>query len=157
MSKIANRYDIVKIILPFVFLSVWILDSFLFRLTTILNAVIPILIRVILFLHILVPSLILLKLSRDLVVKERRNSKHLNRTSVLAYVRHPLYLSVLLIYISLLILSISIVSICIWIIVAYTYNKLANFEEKELEKQYGLEYIKYKQKVPKFIPRLRRD
>jgi len=36
------------------------------------------------------------------------------------------------------------------------YNKLANFEENKLEELFGEEYLKYKGKVPKWIPSIKK-
>jgi protein-S-isoprenylcysteine O-methyltransferase Ste14 len=39
-----------------------------------------------------------------------------------------------------------------FIIVFITYNKMANYEEKVLEKLFGEEYLEYKQNVSKWFP-----
>lgn len=39
-----------------------------------------------------------------------------------------------------------------WPILVILYYKLTKREEKDLEKQFGTEYMKYKERVPMFIP-----
>jgi protein-S-isoprenylcysteine O-methyltransferase Ste14 len=33
------------------------------------------------------------------------------------------------------------------------YNHIASYEEKQLEQKYGKDYISYKEKTPKWLPR----
>ncbi|MCK4285668.1 MAG: isoprenylcysteine carboxylmethyltransferase family protein, partial [Candidatus Lokiarchaeota archaeon] len=73
---------------------------------------------------------------------------------ILGHVRNPMYLGVLLIYLAFIFLSISLISIAIWILIIIIYNRLATFEEKQLEKLFKEKYLEYKNKVPKWIPRL---
>jgi len=39
-----------------------------------------------------------------------------------------------------------------WLILIFAYYKLAMREEKDLEKQFGKEFLDYKKKVPAFTP-----
>ena len=64
-----------------------------------------------------------------------------------------MYLGVLLIYLAFIFLSISLISILIWIVIIVIYNRLATFEEKQLEELFKEKYLEYKNKVPKWIPR----
>jgi protein-S-isoprenylcysteine O-methyltransferase Ste14 len=72
---------------------------------------------------------------------------------ILGHVRHPMYFGVLLIYLACIFLSISLISIAVWIIIIVIYDRLATFEEKQLEELFGQKYLDYKEKVPKWIPR----
>jgi protein-S-isoprenylcysteine O-methyltransferase Ste14 len=64
-----------------------------------------------------------------------------------------MYLGVLMIYLACIFLSVSLISIAIWFVILVIYDKLATFEGKELEKLFGQQYLDYKEKVPKWIPR----
>ena len=72
---------------------------------------------------------------------------------ILSHVRHPMYLGVLLIYLGFIFLSISLVSVLVWIIIIIIYDRLATFEEKELERLFAEQFLEYKNKVPKWIIR----
>ena len=76
------------------------------------------------------------------------------QTGVFAHVRHPLYLSILLAYLALFFLTFSLISFIIWLFIFILYNKMASYEEKDLEKIFGEEYVRYRKNVPKWIPRL---
>jgi protein-S-isoprenylcysteine O-methyltransferase Ste14 len=74
---------------------------------------------------------------------------------ILGYIRHPMYFGILLIYLAFLaflFLSTSLLCMGFFIIVLITYNKMANYEEKVLEKLFGEEYLEYKQNVSKWFP-----
>jgi protein-S-isoprenylcysteine O-methyltransferase Ste14 len=71
---------------------------------------------------------------------------------ILKHVRNPLYLGVLLLYVAFILLSISLISVIIFVIICLIYDKMVNFEEKILEEMFGVEYLEYKNKVPKWIP-----
>jgi protein-S-isoprenylcysteine O-methyltransferase Ste14 len=73
-------------------------------------------------------------------------------TGILGHVRHPLYLGVLIVYIGFIIGTFSIISFVIFIFVALIHNKLATYEEQDLERVFGEKYVEYKSRVPKWIP-----
>jgi len=64
-----------------------------------------------------------------------------------------MYLGVLLIYAAFLFLSISLICVVFFIVVALIYNKMVNYEQKVLEEIFGDEWLGYKKRVPKWIPR----
>jgi protein-S-isoprenylcysteine O-methyltransferase Ste14 len=69
------------------------------------------------------------------------------------YARHPLYLGVLLIYLGFVLGSFSILSFVTFVLIFFVYNYLAIFEEKDLERAFGEEYLEYKKIVSRWIPR----
>lgn len=71
---------------------------------------------------------------------------------VFTYVRHPLYLGTLLIYLGFVLVSFSILSFLIFILIFFLYNYLAVFEEKDLERVFGKDYLEYKKRVPRWFP-----
>ena len=141
-------------ILPITFTAIWMVDTRLLNLTDFLNNYVPIIVRLILFIIILTFAILLMYLSHKILFKEHGPSKTLITEGILQYVRNPLYLSIQLIYVSLLFLSISLISIIVFILIAFVYNKMVNYEESILEEMFGAEYLIYKKKVPKWIPKL---
>lgn len=77
-------------------------------------------------------------------------------TGLYRYVRHPQYLGFLLITLGMNVQWLTIIMLALWPVLVLLYNKLSKTEEKEAEKTFGEEYLKYKRRVPAFIPRIRR-
>ncbi len=76
---------------------------------------------------------------------------------VYAYVRHPQYSGLFLVTIGLLIQWPTIITILMWPVLITAYYKLSKKEEADMGKEFGEAYKKYKERVPMFIPRLRRE
>jgi len=51
-------------------------------------------------------------------------------------------------------LSISVICIVFFVFIFLLYDKMVNFEENILEKMFGKDYVEYKKKVPKWIPKI---
>lgn len=73
-------------------------------------------------------------------------------TGIMSRVRHPLYLGTLLMYLAFVLASLSVISIISWIVIFTVYDRMASFEEKQMEKMFGREYLEYKERVSKWIP-----
>ena len=71
------------------------------------------------------------------------------------YIRHPQYLGFLMITLGLNVMWLTIITLVMWPILAVLYWRLAKKEDKEMEKQFGEEFLEYKRRVPGFIPRPR--
>jgi len=78
------------------------------------------------------------------------------RKSVFNVVRHPVYLSEILLYLVLLTLSISLAAGAVWIVAIGFLHYISRYEEKLLLSRFGEEYELYMQEVPMWIPRLRK-
>jgi protein-S-isoprenylcysteine O-methyltransferase Ste14 len=80
-------------------------------------------------------------------------------TGLYSRIRNPMLLGwiIMLFGVGILLSSISLVAIFtpLFILINVLYLKIV--EEKEMEKKFGEEYLKYKQSVPMFLPRLRRQ
>ena len=139
--------------LPISFIIIWILDSFVFFISTVLNNVVPLILRIILFVIVLALALILMKLSHDALFSHNEPPNTLITSGILSHVRNPMYLGVLLIYIAFICLSISLICVVFFIVIALIYNKMVNYEQKVLEELFSDEWLAYKKKVPKWIPR----
>ena len=136
-----------------VFTTIWILDSLIFSFSTLLNSFVPWIIRLILFIIIVAVAFAFLRASHNVLFRDEENKNDLITNGILGHVRNPMYFGVLLIYLAFIFLSISLISIAIWIVVIVIYDRLATFEGNQLEELFGQEYIDYKGKVPKWIPR----
>lgn len=76
---------------------------------------------------------------------------------VYSYVRHPQYSGLFLITIGFLIQWPSLTTLIMWPILIFAYYKLAMREERDVEKQFGQEFLEYKRKVRAFIPRFGKE
>jgi protein-S-isoprenylcysteine O-methyltransferase Ste14 len=72
--------------------------------------------------------------------------------------RNPMVLGwiIMLFGVGILLSSISLVAIFTPLFTLLNVLYLKTIEEREMEKKFGEEYLKYKQRVPMFIPRLRK-
>jgi protein-S-isoprenylcysteine O-methyltransferase Ste14 len=77
-------------------------------------------------------------------------------TGVFRHIRHPLYLSVLLIYLALMAYALSLYALPVFVGIFIFYNYIASYEEKLLEMQHGDKYLQYKKKTGKWLPRISR-
>lgn len=75
-------------------------------------------------------------------------------TSVYSIVRHPQYLGFLMITLGMNVLWLTISTLLLWPILVFLYVRLAQEEDKEMEKKYGKEYMEYKHAVPMLIPHI---
>jgi len=136
------------------FMIVCISDSLIFNFSTFLINYILWPIRIILFAIFLVIALIFMRLSGKKVFPENQEQKSLAKTGIFAYVRNPMYLGTPLIFIAFIFLTLSLISIVPLVITLFLFNHMVKFEEKDLEKIFGQEYLEYKKKVPRWLPRL---
>ena len=135
------------------FAVIWILDSFIFSFSTVLNSVIPWIVRLIWFIILIAIAYLFIRASHNVLFRQPENKNDLITDGILGHTRHPMYFGVLLIYLACIFLSISLIAIGLWIVIIVIYDKLATFEEKQLENLFGDKYLEYKKKVPKWIPR----
>ena len=80
-------------------------------------------------------------------------------TGLYSRIRNPMVLGwiILLFGIGILLNSIFLIFVFTPLFAALNILYLKTIEEKEMEKKFGEEYLKYKQSVPMFIPRLRKQ
>ncbi len=138
---------------PIIFLIVLSLDSFVFKFFEEFTRPIVLPIRLGLFFITFIVALYLIKASHDAVFG-RKEPTSLIKTGVYAYVRHPMYLGTLLLYSSFLFLTMSLISFIPVIVIFFLYNKLATHEERDLERILGQEYVDYKKRVARWIPKI---
>lgn len=119
-------------------------------------AFVPIYIRLIIAVLLIILAFYLGITSHHLVFKEVRESHAVINKRVFNRVRHPMYLSEMLIYLGLFITTFSLSVLIILILIFLFFNHFASYEEKKLEQNFGKDYIMCKKKVPKWIPFLSR-
>lgn len=83
------------------------------------------------------------------IYKSRNN---LVTSGIYSYIRHPQYLGILMITSIWMFAWPTLLTFIMWPVLVYVYYKLAKREEKDVEKKFGKEYEKYKNKVPMFLP-----
>lgn len=71
-------------------------------------------------------------------------------------VRHPQYTGLFLVTIGMLIQWPTLLTLLMWPILTFAYYRLAMREEMEVAARFGQAYEAYRQRVPAFLPRLRR-
>jgi protein-S-isoprenylcysteine O-methyltransferase Ste14 len=71
-----------------------------------------------------------------------------------AHIRHPQYAGLFLIIFGWLLHWPTLLTLAIFPIIIALYYRLAISEEKELEELFGPEYARYKERTPRFFPRL---
>ena len=71
---------------------------------------------------------------------------------IYTYVRHPQYAGFMLITLGLLVHWATIPLLIMWPILMVMYYRLAKREEREMEKEFGNQYLDYKKKTSMFFP-----
>ena len=148
--------DAGQIILALLFASIWIADSFFLEYTTSLNQYVPPVIRISFGVFFLALSGYLAKTGHSIVYDKNRKKPGVIRESVFNIVRHPIYLSEILLYLGLLILNISLAATVIWVVGIAFLHYISKYEESLLLARFGKEYEQYMKEVPMWIPRLRK-
>jgi protein-S-isoprenylcysteine O-methyltransferase Ste14 len=75
---------------------------------------------------------------------------------VYSWVRHPLYLGILLVCLGFCFMSLSLLAAAILLVFFMLYDRMATYEEKELLRILGDEYSEYQAHVPKWGLGIRR-
>lgn len=148
--------DAGQVILALLFAVIWVADSFFLEYTTFLNQYVPPVIRISFGVLFLALSGWLAKTGLSIVFGEKREKSVVIRKSVFNIVRHPIYLSEILLYLGLLILNISLAAAVVWIIGIVFLHYISRYEESLLLARFGKEYEQYMKEVPMWIPRLRK-
>jgi len=144
--------DMGQLIFLVVFLIVWIADSFVFKYSTFLTQYISNYIRVPIALIVLVISGLLAWTGLKIVFRETREEPQVITSGVFSIVRHPIYLSSILLYLGFILLSLSLLSALVWILITVFYYMISRYEEKLLTQRFGSAYEEYKKKVPMLLP-----
>ncbi|MFH2050250.1 MAG: isoprenylcysteine carboxylmethyltransferase family protein [bacterium] len=147
--------DIGQIILACIFIAVWILDTFFMKYSIFLNDYIPIWVRIPIGIFLIIISGYLVLKSHAIVFGKVREVPSVIDISVFSVVRHPMYLSELVLYLGLLIFSISLIASVIFCMIFWFLTIIARYEEKLLLKRFGKDYENYMKKISMWLPRIR--
>jgi protein-S-isoprenylcysteine O-methyltransferase Ste14 len=142
-------------ILLVIFLAVWGADSFFLHRSTFLVHDIPLLVRLGLLALAVFGSISLIRSAGE-VVHHGQRPDHVLTAGAFRYVRHPLYLGVLLFYLGLTLATVSLLSLAVFAGIFIFYNYISGYEEKLLEARYGEAYKEYKARTGKWIPKIRK-
>jgi protein-S-isoprenylcysteine O-methyltransferase Ste14 len=152
------KCDTVQLALLLLFFLVWTTDAlsyFIFNLSTIFLVQIS-------HYHLLaIPSILSFGIGIYLALKSHEaifgeNGLHPNlvNSGVYSWVRHPMYLGILMFCLGFLFIMFSILSSGIWIAFFIFYDKMATYEETDLVRKLGDQYVKYQSRVGKWFPKL---
>lgn len=144
--------DIGQIVFAIIFAGVWISDTFFFRYSTFSNEYFLPVVRVPLGIILLVISGYLARKGLSIVFGEDRKKPHVISKDVFGIVRHPVYLSEILLYLGFLMMSLSLAAAVVWIFAIVFLHYISRYEEKLLLSRFGDEYKKYMNEVPMWIP-----
>ncbi|MGD9099451.1 MAG: isoprenylcysteine carboxylmethyltransferase family protein [Anaerolineae bacterium] len=148
--------DTGQLVLAVLFALAWIADTFFLQYTTFLNQHVPLVVRIPLGGAVLVLAAYLARTSLSIVFGEVREPPRVIRESVFNWVRHPMYLSEILLYLGLLVFSLSLAAALVWVVVIGFLHYVSRHEEKLLLARFGEAYAQYMREVPMWIPRLRK-
>jgi protein-S-isoprenylcysteine O-methyltransferase Ste14 len=144
--------DAGQIILAVIFIGVWITDTFFLKFSTMFSQYIPdyvkIPVAVILF---AIAGYLAIK-GMGIVFGKVRETPVVIRDGVFSVVRHPIYLSEILVYLGFLIMGLSLACVFIWIIIIAFFQYISRHEEKLLLARFGDDYRQYMKDVPMWIP-----
>jgi protein-S-isoprenylcysteine O-methyltransferase Ste14 len=148
--------DAGQLILVGLFTVIWVLDTLLLKFSTFLNGQIPGFVRCPLSLVLLLLAGYLSRRSMSLVFGAKSGFPSVIREGVFRWVRHPMYLSEILLYLGFLMISLSLIAAGIWLVaIAFLYY-ISRYEEKRLLTRFGRDYERYMWDVPMWMPRLRK-
>lgn len=149
--------DTIQILMAIVYVVIMILDAFIFKFSTFLSNYIPIFVYLPMGISFLLLAAYLGGISHQIVFKERRDPPIVINKSVFKFVRHPMYLGVILLYIGSFWLSLSLICLILIPFIIIIYDKFAKYEEKKLIEKFGDEYLKYKKEVGRWFPKLKKS
>jgi len=140
-----------QIVLAIAFFAVWLVDAFFLQ-GTVVDARVSIGVRLPLAMVNWLAVAYLARQSLRLVFDKTRDPTRVIRESVYGIVRHPLYLSEMLLYPGFLLCRFSLAACGIWLLGAGFLHILARYEEKQLVARFGEEYHDYMRDVPMWLP-----
>ncbi|MCW4045405.1 MAG: DUF1295 domain-containing protein [Candidatus Bathyarchaeota archaeon] len=143
------------------FLVVWGLDSFVFRFSTVLAGLVPLLIRLFFGVFSFSVGLYFVAKSEAAVFGKtlvgRIGEPKFIASGVYARVRHPMYLGSLLFLLGFFLATLSVLSLLVWVGFLIFFDKMATYEERDLVRILGEQYLNYQRQVPKWLPRMRKN
>ncbi|MFH1852724.1 MAG: isoprenylcysteine carboxylmethyltransferase family protein [Candidatus Neomarinimicrobiota bacterium] len=145
--------DVGQAVLAILFLIVWIADSFFLKLTTELSPWLPLVIRLPVGLVLLGLAWYLARTTMHIVFGQHQTEPQVIRQGIYNHIRHPMYLSEILLYLGLLVIKYSRAATLVWLVVIVFLYYISRYEEKLLLNRFGVDYENYRRDVPLLIPR----
>jgi protein-S-isoprenylcysteine O-methyltransferase Ste14 len=146
--------DIGQLILLAIFMVVWVGDSFFLHASMLPPDRFPLPLRLVLVLPVLVLAVCLIRSGHRAVDLDNRQAGVVT-SGAFRYVRHPLYLGSILFFFCLAATTASLLSLALFAGIAFFYNHIAAYEEKQLRVKYASDYSDYAAKTGKWLPRIR--
>ena len=147
--------DIGQLTLYCLFMALWISDMIL-KYSNFPNEYIPAVVRLPIGIIILAISGYMAGTGLWIIFGKKSQPQGVVRSSVFRFVRHPIYLSEILLYLGLLFLNISLAAALVWIAAIIFLHYISRYEERLLLARFGKEYEQYMRDVPMWFPRLYR-
>ena len=150
--------DTIQLMMIIVFFAAWGLDLFgffFYSYSTVLIGLVPLSMHLFPAFVSLGFGLYLIEESHKAVFGENQDQLELICSGVYSWVRHPMYLGILLVCLGLFFANLSVLSFLVWLVFFIFYDRMATYEEKDLVRIIGEEYIAYQKRVPKWLPKLR--
>jgi len=145
--------DIGQLTLYCLFMALWISDMVL-NYSNFLNEYIPAVIRLPIGIIILIISGYMAGTGLWIIFGKKSQPQGVVRKGVFRFVRHPIYLSEILLYLGLLFLNISLAAALVWIMAMLFLHYISRYEEKLLLVRFGKDYEQYMRDIPMWIPRI---
>jgi protein-S-isoprenylcysteine O-methyltransferase Ste14 len=149
------HWDQIQGVMLAVFLAVWAVDFasyFIFGYSTLIFGVAPIPATLAVAAVFFALGAYLLAKSHKPIFQEKYDKPTLIKGGVYKWIRHPMYMGGLLIMLSLFFVNLSAAALVMWIAIFAVYNRAAGYEEKELVRILGKDYVAYQKQVPRWIP-----
>ncbi len=148
--------DRIQLVMLILFFVVWGIDTFSFfvlNYSTVLGGILYLPLRVFLAIVTFCFGSYLVAKSHIVVFGEVTGKPKFIDKGVYSMVRHPMYLGILLVCLAFFIAMPSLVSLAVWIGFFIFYDKMAKYEERDLVRIIGEEYVDYQKRVPRWFPR----
>jgi protein-S-isoprenylcysteine O-methyltransferase Ste14 len=142
--------DRLQILFLLVFLAVWVVDSFFLHYALNIFGILVLAVTVPLGVLTFAAGLILAHKSEEVVFHNPAGA--VIDTGVYSYVRHPMYLGLLMILLGFTATTLSILSLFVWVALFLFLDRMAAYEERDLTRLLGQQYVDYRKRVPKWLP-----
>jgi protein-S-isoprenylcysteine O-methyltransferase Ste14 len=143
-----------QLVLLFLFLGIWVCDSFVFQYSTFLRDIVPDYVRVVSAALVLIAGWFLARGGMKAVFGTRRTEPSVINSGVFRIVRHPIYTGAILFYLGASLITLSLASALFLIPIIGFYIWIAKFEESILKEQFGQDYLNYQKKTGMLFPKL---
>jgi protein-S-isoprenylcysteine O-methyltransferase Ste14 len=146
--------DMGQLILLFIFLGIWISDSFVWHYSTLKPDVLPEYVRIGLAGLVLVLAWYLARRGMKAVFGGDRSKPGVLDSGVFKVVRHPIYTGAILFYLGASLITLSLASALFWLVIISFYILIARYEERILTEEFGQDYLNYKKKTGMLFPKI---